>query len=255
MTESAERFSLISHGEMPLWNPMPLDVLDGALASLASGEAPLDGTLDLGCGAGEALIRMYEQHGAVGVGIDRSKAAIEEARRRAAARSPEPALRWRAEAVDAAPVEAGSVNRLICIGSSQAVGGFDELLACAHRWVTPGGRVLVGELGWAASPSVTLLEALGCAESEMPFVGEMEAAARAVGFETAFSRPLTRTEFDAYEDAYAANMAAHLKRHPDDPDHRAFAARVEGWSTLRRDHAGEAFGFGVLVLERPSVDA
>ncbi len=63
-----ERFSRIAHGELPLWNPVGLDVLDAWIAGLAG--HGVRRALDVGCGRGELLVRLALAHATAGLGID-----------------------------------------------------------------------------------------------------------------------------------------------------------------------------------------
>ena len=120
--------------------------------------------LDVGCGAGELLVRAAERFGATGLGIDDAEVQIEEARRRAAARVPDAGLEFSCD--DARTGGGGDGYDLVaCIGSMHAVdGGLPELAAHA----APGGLVLIGDGFWRREPEAPYLETLGATADELP---------------------------------------------------------------------------------------
>src|SRR5690349_19949073 len=74
-----DRFSFLAHSTLAFANPLPAGAIDHVLEIIA----PQRGTqaLDIGCGKAELLIRLAEQHGVRGVGVERSRFAYDEATR------------------------------------------------------------------------------------------------------------------------------------------------------------------------------
>src|SRR5690349_8658772 len=85
MTDRA-RISAITHGDLPFHNPLEPRQVDEVVAhaGLTAGER----VLDVGCGAGELLIRLTERYGIGGLGTDAAEVQVDAARRRAADRAP-----------------------------------------------------------------------------------------------------------------------------------------------------------------------
>src|SRR4051794_32974519 len=108
------RISAITHGDLPFHNPLDPAQLDEVLALVGLG--PGDSVLDLGCGAGELLVRAAERSGCSGLGVDDAEVQIAEARRRAQERVPDAGLRF--EVGDAGGLEAAEPFALVaCVGS------------------------------------------------------------------------------------------------------------------------------------------
>ena len=148
--------SAITHGDLPLANPLAPRDLDAAIAAL---KLPPGATaIDVGCGNGEVLARVKAAHHCTTMGI-------------------EPSERWAAQAHDrvdivhtapleeVAPVE-GAWDLAICIASSHAFGNWQDGLRGLRRLAKPGGVALVGEGFWRREPSASYLEALGGATAD-----------------------------------------------------------------------------------------
>ena len=107
--------------------------------------------LDLGCGDGIHVVEAARR-GAVATGIDASTGMLEAARERVAAERVEVHL-LRVDAQDL-PFDEGSFNIVTAVTILCLVNDAHAVLAEAARVLTPGGRVIIGELGrwntWAA---------------------------------------------------------------------------------------------------------
>lgn len=134
--------------ETPLGRQVDADeqALVFALAALEAGER----VLDVGCGDGQFTAPAADRAG-IAVGLDRSTAMLDAARRRFAGRADLDWVRGNAEHLpfaDASFEVVLAITVLSCAHDPQAV--VDE----AARVLRPGGRVVLGELGrhspWAA---------------------------------------------------------------------------------------------------------
>jgi SAM-dependent methyltransferase len=241
------RISAISHGGLSFHNPLDPGRVDEvlALAGLRAGSR----VLDVGCGAGELLVRAAERFGATGLGIDDAQVQIEEARRRAAARVPGAGLEF---ACDDARTGAGGAgyDLVACIGSMHAVdGGLAELASHA----APDGLVLIGDGFWRREPPSAYLEALGASADELPHLPGLLATGDAAGLEPAYVAVTTDDEWDRYEWTLIHNGLRWAAEHPGDP----LAADVAAWARRARARVlvpggRDTLGFALVLFRRVS---
>lgn len=242
------RFSAIAHEGMLLWNPLPRDEALRIADGLEIGAAAR--VLDVGCGRAELLIRILERTGASGVGIDDWPHAIASARAAAAGRVPPGRLDLREEKFDPARFETSSFETALCVGASHAAGGLRPVLREFHRLLVPGGTAIVGEGHWMREPDPGYLAFLGTTRDELTdHVGNLRAA-RDAGFDVVRSVVSETSDFDAYENRYAAHVERFFADHPDDPDAAAFLARIRAWRSAYLRWGRDTLGFALYVLRR-----
>ena len=128
---------------------MPADPLSAwqerhrRLAELTA--APSARVLDLGCGDGATLRELTGRVGPGGwlLGIDRNLGALATA----ATAMPPGAPRWlliRGDLARPLPIATGSVDRVLCHNTLEALADPAGLLAEAHRVLRPGGQAVIG---------------------------------------------------------------------------------------------------------------
>jgi SAM-dependent methyltransferase len=115
--------------------------------------------LDLGCGKGALLIRLAEEFGWRGRGVDLMPEFVVEGRRFAAAHGVEHLVELEAGDMRAV-VARGARAELVCFGvDSEALGSFPEALAQLQRCSTPGGHFLL-DLAWSGDEETAALAAV-----------------------------------------------------------------------------------------------
>ncbi|MBS0195328.1 MAG: class I SAM-dependent methyltransferase [Planctomycetes bacterium] len=246
-----ERFSAIAHSSHAYCNPIGTDVIERFIA-LADTPRRSE-ALDIGCGKAELLIRLAETRGIRGTGIERSFLFGAEATRAVTGRGVGGFVSIRlGDASELLPTLAkASYDLVICMGSSQAVGGAVGLLSIAASLVRSGGHVLWGEGFWAKPPAPDYLAALGASADEMTTHGGNVSAAVGAGFTPLLAYTATPREWDEYEWAYYRNVENYVCTHPDDPESAAMLARARSWRNLVLAHGRETMGFGLYLLAAP----
>ncbi len=233
---------------MLLWNPLPRDETLRIADAVEIG--PASRVLDVGCGRAELLIRILERTGASGVGVDDWPHAIASARASAAGRVPPDRLDLREERFEPARFEASSFDAALCTGATHALGGLRPALGELHRMLVPGGTAIVGEGHWMREPDSGYLAFLGTTRDELTdHTGNLRAA-RDAGFDVVRSVVSETSDFDAYENRYAAHVERFFADNPDDPDATAFLARIRAWRAAYLRWGRETLGFALYVLRR-----
>lgn len=232
-----------------MWGPISEATVDDVVERVAAlGIGPGSHILDLGCGPAELLRRIVERTGALGVGLDASLFAIEEARARIA-RSPV-VDRIELRLADVAEVERWQAHDLVlCIGPGWDTGGWKELTDWTAALVTPGGHLLLAEGAWRRRPTRTELRALGIEMDAYPPTEEVERIVAKAGVHVLWSHRVGGEDWRAYGERYRNAMLSFVQASPDDP----IAADVRersgpGWATYNLLHSLLDF---VLVLGRP----
>jgi SAM-dependent methyltransferase len=217
------RASRIAHRTLPVASPIEAARV-GALVE-ALDPAPTDHVVDLGCGEGEWVVRIFDRWRCSVVGVDLDEGALGAARAKWDARG-------RPAGVHLVAADAGAFlaaddrqwNGLVCVGSSHVVGGRGALADVAAKRVAPHGRLLLGDGFWARPPSPAALAALDATPDELDDLDTLLARYTAAGFDLVDVVVATDDEWDHYEHEWSANLEDFARRFPNDPDAEALAA-------------------------------
>lgn len=239
MSEQPDELAAARYANMR-WNaPLSTEHADLLLSRLSVQAGST--VLDLGCGWGELLLRALAGSGATGVGVDSDETLL--ARGRARARELRVGARFVNE--DAAAWR-NPAERVLCIGSSHALGGTRPALAALAELVLPGGLLLYGDGCWDRQPTPELAAQFDDVEDLQTVVGHAVAAGwRVLHLSTADQR-----EWDDFESTWRAGRQQWLVDHPDDP--RAAEVRAQLDAQLDDYLSGYrgVLGFCYLVLAR-----
>lgn len=243
------KFSAIAHTGMAFWNPISAAVMDRWIDALTLTESSR--VLDVGCGRAEFLRRVVTRFGCYAIGVDSAPFAIDEAVRLEATRATPGRIELRCEPFDAQAFESNSLDLACCIGSSHAIANLVETLRVLQQLVKPGGLLLVGDGYWKAPPHPDYLAFLGCAVDDLQTHAGNSDLATNLGLTVVDRHEASDIEWSAYEDGYAENIQAYLKRHPDDPDAAAMRDKINSWRDVYLTWGRETLGFGLYLLRSP----
>lgn len=239
-----EEISGIAHAHHPIKSPLDDDSVRGLLDhGTPRGD---ERVLDLGCGAGEWLLRALSARPELRAeGVDISEGALADARTRAVALGVGDRLTL--HQVPAADfVSPHGFDLVLSVGAAHAFGGLLPTLAAAREHLAPGGRVLIGDGFWEREPSPEAIEMLGDFADLATTVDRVMAA----GWTPVHGHVSTRQELDDYEWACWGTMADWALDHPGHPD----GAELLALSATRRTEWLRGYrgtwGFVSLVLRR-----
>ena len=241
-----QRISSLAHAEHSIAAPVGERRVRRLLGRLTLG--PGASVVDLGCGAGAWLTRLaVSSPGTRLVGVDTSATALEEAR----ATAEHLGLRGRIEWLegDAASVDTGLHDAVLCVGASHAFGGLDGTLRAVRERLRPGGQAVVGDTIWEQPPSPAAQEALEAGPDDVPDLAALVDRAVTAGFEVVDGHVSTLEEWDDYEWAWTGALVRWALQQPlgsDDREAALEAAREHRRAWLHGYR--RQLGFATLVL-------
>ncbi|WP_406307158.1 class I SAM-dependent methyltransferase [Streptomyces sp. NBC_00885] len=204
--------------------------------------------LDLGCGGAAWLLRTLAAHPDVTAeGVDNSAQALAEARKDAADLGVEQRLvLHHLDATEFASPH--PFDAVLSVGATHAFGGLLPTLDAAHRYLVPGGRVLVGDAYWECEPTTEAREMLGEYEDLATTLDRVVAH----GWTPVFGHISTRQELDDFEWCWSGSLATWALDHPEDPDSAEVLAVASTHRSQWLHSYRDSFGFITLVLRRTS---
>jgi hypothetical protein len=252
LTVDRSAVSEIAHGDLALLDPIGVEQLDDVIEAMnlpAGAQA-----VDIGCGRGEALVRIWERWAACGTGIDLYAPYIEDARRAAQRRVPTGGVRFEVADARSHPFPPEQCDLAMAIGATHALGGDwrDAIRALAGLVHPRGGLVLLGEGFWRQEPLEPYLEALGATEDELPDHFTLVEFAAQEGLDLIASAMTTDEEWERYERTLIDNGERWADAHPD----HELASEMRSYVQAARDRLDgpggrDTLGFGLFLFARP----
>lgn len=256
---SPDLYTFIAHRGLPFANPLSEEIVGRALQLLALRQT--DRVVDFGSGFCELPIRIVETYGAICDAVELSPRIAAAARVRIGHRLGERGLadQLRLHEGDAGAFRAqltpGEFACSVCIGSTHAIGGFDNACRVLSRLSRAGGVVLLGEGYWRTDPPRQFIEATGIPADELSTLPGLLATAAAHGLHPLWVRPASEADWDEYEWAHARAIETFAADHPNDPDAAAMLARSRHWRDCYVKWGRAAMGFALMIFRVDPVRA
>lgn len=245
------KFTTIGHADHVYCSPLSAGKAAWLVGLLGLG--PAARILDIGCGKGALLLDAVQRYGCRGVGVDPNPHFLTEAKRHADEDGVLSHLTLHqaplAE-VESMPALQQPFDAIFCLGASQAVGRYRDLLAYAHARLGPRGKLLVGDGYWKRPPAADYLAVLGAAPDEFGTHAGNLAAAFASGYHVLATATASEDEWDAYEGLYCRGRTRFALEHADDPDAAELLERAQRWHEAYLRWGRETLGFGYYLLQR-----
>jgi cyclopropane fatty-acyl-phospholipid synthase-like methyltransferase len=240
------RFSMIAHGDLEVWNPVDLQTQLSAVAE--AGLGPESTVLDVGCGRGELLRRIRQQYGCDCLGIDLESLVIELAETHPQSPDLGGTLKFRVEGFSGERFIPRSLDLVVCMGSTHAVGTYRETLDVLGGLVKPGGCMLLGEGFWESDPPPEYLQFLSISREDLlDHSGNVQAGVQA-GFQIIAEHRSTPKQWDHYETTYADNVDRYLDLNPQDPEAPVMRSKINKWRDAYWKWGRGTLGFGIYLF-------
>jgi cyclopropane fatty-acyl-phospholipid synthase-like methyltransferase len=240
-------FSSIAHSNLEICSPVPWQVYRELLLNGAIPDHPE--ILDIGCGKGAVLAKAIELLDGQGTGVELENSLANDPT--FAAQKLESNGKLKFVFTDASLFLASvghSFDLIICVGSSHALGGPDQLFSAARKHLSPNGKLLFGELVWKSKPDQEFLNFLECAEEDQMYSSQLLELARKNRLSLQRSISCTPEDFEEYESKLRTNMINWCKNNSNDPRASEFMKRSDIWWDAREKWARQAFGFEIMLV-------
>jgi ubiquinone/menaquinone biosynthesis C-methylase UbiE len=240
------KLSFISHVELTYANPVSIQKMESVieLLDLPTGAQ----VLEIGPGRAELLIRLVERYDARVIGIERARLFMEEAQKQMRTRVPGGDIRLlEMDAKEYTGVRE-SQDLVICLGATEALGGYSSTLTSLASYLRPSGQLLIGELFWKKPPADDYLQAFGVHRDTYVSLSENISIAVNQGFTPLYASVCSDNEFDDYEWKRCRAVELYARQHPEDDDVPEMLDRIRWWRDLYLAGGRDTLGFGLYLF-------
>lgn len=239
----------ITHREHVLCDPMSVEKFEELIALLRL--EPGAKVLEIATGKGEFIIRLAEQYGIEGIGVDISPYHIADAEKKCKERVPDARLTFRVmDGAEYKPDQPECFDLVACIGASWIYGGHKETLKALKEIAAPRSWIVVGEPYWRQEPPAEYLAAIGMDRGSFGTHYENAKAGQELGLELVYTLVSNPDDWDRYEGLqwYAATEWA--TEHPDDPDAEEVLKRVRENRANYLRWGRDTIGWSIYVFKK-----
>ncbi len=219
------KFFDITHKEHIICNPSSLAKYQQLIDLL---RLPPDAdVLELAMGKGEFILRLAEQYGISGIGVDLSPYVVRDALANLAERAPQANITFlEMGGADYQPEEPESFDLTVCMGASWIFDGHKGTLNALKAMTRPGGLIIVGEPYWLQEPAPAYLKMVGFEYDLFGTHFSNVQEGQELGLTLLYTLVSNLDEWDRYEGLQWVAAENYALAHPDDPDVPELLERV-----------------------------
>lgn len=208
--------------------------------------------LDIACGKGEVLIRLAEEHGISGVGVDISPFCIRECKGKHLERTPERDLTFiEMDGADYQPASGEQFDVTMCLGASWIFENHIGTLKALKQMTKPGGLVIVGEPFWLKEPEAEYLEALGMTRDSFGLHEENVYQGEEMGLTCLYTLVSNKDDWDHYETLQWWAVDRYIQSHGDDPDNQELIEKTKTAKETYLRWGRDTLSWGIYIFKNP----
>ena len=243
------KFYDVTHREHVICNPSSLGKYRELIELLRL--APHAPVLEIAMGKGEFILRLAEQYGIDGVGVDISPYHVGDARAKLSQRAPDANVTFlEMDGADYRPDEPESLDLTACIGASWIFDGHEGTLAALKAMTRPGGQIIVGEPYWRREPDTAYLEKVGFERDSFGTHRSNIETGQGLGLTPLYTLVSSPDEWDRYEGLQWYASEDYARTHPDDSDVPELLERVRGQRDTYLRWGRDTLGWAIYLFRK-----
>lgn len=206
--------------------------------------------LDIACGKGELLLKLYEEYGIHGIGVDKSPYCVDacnaEKQRRAPGANVEFLL------MDGADYRPDfEFDLASCLGGSWVFGDHEGTLKHLSAMTRRGGVVLVGEPYWMKEPDPEYLRAEGYTRDSFRSQAENMEVGERMGLHCLYIVDGGKEGWDDYETLHWWAAEDYIRDNPGDPNVVELRADYEKGKSSYLRWGRDTMGWCIYLFRKP----
>ncbi len=210
--------------------------------------------IDIGCGEGEFLKRLYQVSKSECLGIDLDLACIEKAKSKLT-KEESHNIQFLEADIQKHKIKAGEFDLAVCIGSTHAFGmgdmAYSNSLKAMSNMVKPNGLILVGEGYWKRTPDKEYLDFIGDPVGIYNNHEENIKQAEALGLIPLYVTCSNQDEWDHFEWCFKMKAERNALAQPKNEAAQQKLKAVREWNTYYQKYGRTTMGFGFYLYLKP----
>lgn len=239
----------ILHKRQLIMNPMRGEKFTRFCEALNLAESSM--VIDIGCGKGEFLHRLYELYKISGIGIDKSPYCIEVCNRQKEMRAPDADIKYLL--MDGKDYEPDELFDLACcVGASWIWDGIEGSLAALSNMTKPGGLIVIGEPYWLKEPDEEYLKLEEMEKDSFHSHMENVLMGDKFGLTCVYTLASDIEDWDSYETPHWWAVSEYADTHPDDPDLSEILENMKKYREIYLKYGRDTMGWCLYVYRKPA---